>query len=210
MKVDILNIEGKSTGRSAELPENIFGITPNEHSIYLAIKAYHANQRQGTHKSKERAEIAGSTRKLKRQKGTGTARAGSIKSPVFRGGGRVFGPRPRSYEIRLNKKIKRLARYSALSQKCLTGSVTVVEDISFDAPKTSTLTGIFKNLGVSTDKNMLVIGKHDNNVYLSGRNIAKTNVVTADCLNTYEILNCKNLILTESSIKAIAEQLNKD
>ncbi len=209
MKIDVINKEGKSTGRSIELPKEIFGIEPNEHAIYLAVKAYQANQRQGTHKSKERGEIAGSTRKIKKQKGTGTARAGSIKSPVFRGGGRIFGPTPRSYEIRLNRKVKRLARFSALSQKASSESLIVLEDLSFDTPKTSELYGVFKNLGVATDKNVLVLSDANKNVYLSGRNINKANIVSADNLNIYDVLNCKNLILTESSVKVIADQINK-
>ena len=166
MKVDVLNIEGGSTGRSIDLSEDIFGIEPNEHALYLAVKQYNAHQRQGTHKSKERAEIAGSTRKIKKQKGTGTARAGSIKSPVFRGGGRIFGPRPRKYTIKLNKKVKRLARASALTQKLSQGSLKIVEDFTLEAPKTSQLQEIVNTLGVDQKKNILVTGDYDKNIYL--------------------------------------------
>jgi large subunit ribosomal protein L4 len=199
MKVDVLNTEGQSTGRSIDLPEEIFGIEPNSHALYLAVKQYNAHQRQGTHKSKERAEIAGSTKKLKKQKGTGTARAGSIKSPVFRGGGRVFGPRPRTYTLKLNKKVNRLARTSALSQKFSAGQLKVVEDFTMESPKTAMLRTIIGKLSKS-DKNLIVTGEFDKMLYLSGRNIPKSDVVIASDLNTYTILNCKELILTESSI----------
>ncbi len=208
MKVDILNTEGQSTGRSLELPEEVFGVEPNEHTMYLAVKQYNAHQRQGTHKAKERGEIAGSTKKLKRQKGTGTARAGSIKSPVFRGGGRVFGPRPRTYTIDLNKKVNRLARKSALSQKLTNGEIRIVEDFTFDAPKTKSLLTVLN--GVSkANKKLLVTSAHDKNVYLSGRNIPKSGVMTANELNTYAILNCNDLILTESSIEVLKSLLSK-
>lgn len=199
MKVDVLNTEGKSTGRSIELPEEIFGVEPNEHVLYLAVKQYNAHQRQGTHKSKERGEIAGSTRKLKKQKGTGTARAGSIKSPVFRGGGRIFGPRPRTYDIKLNKKVNRLARVSALSQKVSSGQLKVVEDFTLDAPKTSTMKGILDNLS-KVNKRILVTGDYDKMIHLSGRNLSGSNILSADDLNTYTILNANEVILTESSI----------
>ena len=199
MKVDVLNTEGQSTGRSIDLPEEIFGIEPNNHALYLAVKQYNAHQRQGTHKSKERAEIAGSTKKLKKQKGTGTARSGSIKSPVFRGGGRVFGPRPKTYTLKLNKKVNRLARTSALSQKFSAGQLKVVEDFTMESPKTSMLRSIIEKLS-KADKNLIVTGEFDKMLYLSGRNIPKSDVVIASDLNTYTILNCKELILTESSI----------
>ena len=156
MKLDILSTDGTSTGRSIDLPENIFGIEPNEHALYLAVKQYNAHQRQGTHKTKERGEIAGSTRKIKRQKGTGTARSGSIKSPIFRGGGRIFGPRPRNYEIKLNKKVKRLARASALAQKMAQGSIKVMEDFTLETPKTATLAGIIDTISGGENKNLLV------------------------------------------------------
>ncbi len=208
MKVDILNTDGQSTGRSIDLPEDIFGIEPNEHTLYLAVKQYNAHQRQGTHKAKERAEIAGSTKKLKRQKGTGTARAGSIKSPVFRGGGRVFGPRPRTYSIKLNRKVNRLARKSALSHKLSAGQVKVVEDFTLETPKTKALSGILSNVS-DTNKSLLVTGDYDKNVYLSGRNLASSQIVIADELNTYSILNCKELILTESSVEKLKGILAK-
>ncbi len=208
MKIDILNTDGKSTGRSADLPDEIFGATPNEHVLYLAVKQYSAAQRQGTHKAKERGEIKGSTKKIKRQKGTGTARAGSIKSPVFRGGGRIFGPRPRSYNIKLNKKVKRLARVSALSQKASDGSLKVIEDFTMEAPKTGALSAILSNVSGVNQRTLLVTADHDNTLYLSARNLSKSGVVTASNLNTYEILNCRNLILTESAIGKIASTFN--
>ena len=210
MKIDILSTEGTSTGRSIDLPEHIFGIEPNEHVLYLAVKQYNAHQRQGTHKAKERGEIAGSTRKIKRQKGTGTARAGSLKNPLFKGGGRVFGPRPRNYEIKLNKKVKRLARASALAQKFSQGAITVMEDFTLETPKTSALAGIINNVAGDSNKNLLVTSEYDQNVYLSGRNLAASNVVRASDLNTFSILNCKKLILTESSIEKIASSFSSE
>lgn len=210
MKVDVLNIEGGSTGRSVDLPESVFGVEPNEHVLYLAVKQYNAHQRQGTHKAKERAEIAGSTKKLKRQKGTGTARAGSIKSPVFRGGGRIFGPRPRKYTVKLNKKVKRLARVSALSQKLAQGSIKIVEDFTLEAPKTSQLAGIVSAVSGGTKKNILVTGDYDKNLYLSGRNLPKNEVVSASDLNTFDILNCQSLILTEGAIEKISSSFNQE
>lgn len=206
MKVDIINIEGKSTGRSIDLPDEVFGIEPNDHVMYLAVKQYNAHQRQGTHKAKERAEIAGSTRKIKRQKGTGTARAGSLKNPLFRGGGRVFGPRPRNYTIKLNKKVKRLARASALAQKLNQGQIKVLEDFTFDAPKSSALKDVLGNVS-SGAKVLLVTGDYDKNVYLSGRSIPKARVMRAQDLNTYSIMDCSDLILTESSIDKITSSL---
>lgn len=208
MKIDILNTDGTSTGRSADLPDEIFGATPNEHALYLAVKQFNAAQRQGTHKAKERGEIKGSTKKIKRQKGTGTARAGSIKSPVFRGGGRIFGPRPRNYTIKLNKKVKRLARVSALSQKASDGTLKIVEDFTMEAPKTGALSTILSNLSGGAKRTLLVIGDHDNTLYLSSRNLPKAGVVSASNLNTFEILNCQNLILTESAIGKIASTFN--
>ena len=205
MKVDVLNIEGKSTGRSVELPSEIFGIEPNEHAVYLAVKAYQAAQRQGTHKAKERGEITGSTRKIKKQKGTGTARAGSIKSGIFRGGGRMFGPRPRNYDIQLNKKVKRLARASALSTKANDGSIVVVEDFTFDKPQTKSYVNVVKSLNAEGKKSLLVLNDYDSNLYLSSRNLAKANVVNAKDLNTFEILNAQAIILSESCISKIQE-----
>ncbi len=207
MKIDVLNIEGKSTGRSVDLPKEIFAIEPNEHAMYLAVKQYQAHQRQGTHKTKERAEIKGSTRKIKRQKGTGTARAGSIKNPIFRGGGRIFGPRPRTYNVKLNKKVSKLARASALAQKASQGGVKVVEDFTFDSPKTSELLRVFANLSPEAKKSLLVTGDYDANLYLSGRNLKEGGVMTAGDLNTFSILWCNDLILTESSLEKIASSL---
>jgi len=205
MKVDVYNIEGGKTGKSIDLPEDIFGIEPNEHAVYLAVKQYNAHQRQGTSKAKERGEIKGSTKKIKRQKGTGTARAGSIKSPLFRGGGRVFGPKPRNYSIKLNKKVKQLAKASALSAKVADGSVVIIEDFTFDQPKTSAYADVLKKHEVDNVKTVLVTGDHDANLYLSSRNCKKSEVVTADHLNTYSILSAKKLFLSESAIAKIKE-----
>lgn len=205
MKLDVLNINGDKTGNSVDLPENIFGIEPNEHVVYLAVKQYLANQRQGTHKSKERGEIAGSTKKIKKQKGTGTARAGSIKSPVFRGGGRIFGPRPRNYEQKLNKKVKRLARKSALSDKMSSNNIFVIEDFAFDSPKTKAYLGILNKLGLSDKKTILVTSKNDVNLFLSSRNIPNADVQAAANLNTYQVLNANALILSASSVDAIKQ-----
>jgi len=207
MKLDIIGTNGSSTGRSIELPDAIFGVEPNEHAVYLAVKQYLANQRQGTHKAKEKGEITGSTRKLKKQKGTGTARAGSIKSPVFRGGGRVFGPRPRSYGIKLNKKVKRLARMSALSDLASKGQIKVIEDFTFEAPKTSEFVTILKNLECN-GKAVLVTGDADNTLYLSGRNIPKTKVISASDLNTYQVMNAGTLLLSEGAVEKIVASLS--
>ncbi len=208
MKLDILGINGSSTGRSADLPDEIFGVEPNEHVVYLAVKQYLAAQRQGTHKAKEKGEITGSTRKLKKQKGTGTARAGSIKSGVFRGGGRMFGPRPRTYNIKLNKKVKRLARISALSNKISNGQLKVVEDFTFEAPKTKEYANILKNLECTGAKSLLVVGEHDNVLNLSSRNVPRANVVTAADLNTYQVMNAGTLLLTEGAISKIVSALS--
>lgn len=205
MKIDILNIEGKSTGRSVELPDDIFGVEPNEHAIYLAVKAYQAAQRQGTHKSKEKGEITASTRKIKKQKGTGTARAGSLKSPVFRGGGRAFGPRPRSYDLKLNKKVKRLARISALSSKAANGQIIVLEDFTFDKPKTKEFLNVLQNISVGDKKSLLVLNDYDKVLYMSSRNLKKAGVVNAKDLNAFEILNSQALILSEGSIGKLQE-----
>lgn len=204
MKIDVLNISGEPTGRSVDLPDHIFGIQPNGHVMYLSIKQYQANQRQGTHKAKEKAEVSKSTRKIKKQKGSGTARAGSLKSPLFKGGGTVFGPRPRDYSFKLNKKVKQLARASALAQKATKGAIKVIEDFTFDAPKTQELQKMFVAFSNATTKNVLVTGDYDKNVYLSGRNLAKSNVTTARDLSTFDIMNCSQLILTEGSIEKIA------
>lgn len=209
MQVEVINISGKKTAKKVDLADSIFGIEPNDHSIYLDIKSYLANQRQGTHKSKERAEIARTTKKLKRQKGTGGARAGSMKSPVFVGGGRAFGPRPRDYSFKLNKKVKVLARNSALTYKAKDNAITVLEDFAFDAPKTKNYIDLIKNLNMDGKKTLLVLGTPNSNVYLSSRNLTKAKVVNASDLNTYDILHADNLILSESSVKVIETILNK-
>jgi large subunit ribosomal protein L4 len=205
MKLEVLNIEGQSTGRTVELPADIFGIEPNDHTIYLAVKQYLAHQRQGTHKSRERSEMSGSTRKLKRQKGTGTARMGDINSPVLRGGGRVFGPKPRNYVIKLNKKVSRLARKSALSTKAANGQIIVLEDFSFDAPKTKAYINVLTALQLDTKKSLLVTPDYQREVMLSSRNIKGTSVVRAADLNTYEILKAGTIILSEGAIEKIKE-----
>ena len=209
MKVAVLDIKGKDTGRKVELSKNVFGIEPNEHAIYLDVKRYLAHQRQGTHKAKERAEIAGSTRKIKKQKGTGTARAGSIKSPVFRGGGRIFGPRPKDYTQKLNKNVKRLARKSALSLKSKDKALLVVEDFNFEAPKTKDFINVLKSLGIENKKSLIVLGDSNNNVYLSSRNFKSSEVVNNSELTTYKILNAKSLVLLESAVEGIESNLSK-
>lgn len=210
MKVAVLDSKGKDTGRKVELSDDVFGIEPNEHAIYLDVKQYMANQRQGTHKAKERAEIVGSTRKIKKQKGTGTARAGSIKSPIFKGGGRVFGPRPRSYSHKLNKNVKRLARKSALSIKSKEKELMVVEDFNFDTPKTKDFVGFLKSLGIENKKSLVVLGDANSNVYLSSRNLKKSEVITNSELSTYKILNAKSVVLLEGAIEGIQENLSKE
>ena len=207
MEITVLKHTGEDTGRKITLADSIFGIEPNDHAIYLDVKQFLANQRQGTHKSKERAEIAGSTKKIKKQKGTGTARAGSIKSPVFRGGGRVFGPKPRDYRFKLNKKLKVLARKSALAYKAKDNSIAVLEDLNFDLPKTKQYLDLLKGLDVSNKKTLLVLGADNKNVYLSSRNVKRTKVVTADKLNTYDLLHADNLLLSESSLERIENLL---
>ena len=203
MELKVLSIKGEETGKTVELSDAVFGIEPNDHAIYLDVKQFLANQRQGTHKSKERAEIAGSTRKIKKQKGTGTARAGSIKSPVFRGGGRVFGPRPRNYGFKLNKKLKELARKSALSYKAKTGSIVVVEDFNMETPKTSMFQQIRKSLKIEGKRSLVVLNQADKNVYLASRNIPKSEVVTLADLNTYGIMKAGTLVLLESSVEGL-------
>ena len=209
MKLDVLNIEGKSTGRQINLPAEVFGVEPNEHAVYLAVKQYLANQRQGTHKTKERGEIKGSTRKIKRQKGTGTARAGSMKNPLFKGGGRVFGPKPRTYTVRLNKKVKSAAKASALSSHAAGGSIKVLEDFTFDAPKTAELRNVLNNLEESKNKTLIVTTEVDNVLYLSGRNLPKAKVVPASDLNTYDIVNCNTIVLAEGAIEKLKEVFAK-
>tara|TARA_Y100000739_G_scaffold195248_1_gene176844 strand:+ start:367 stop:993 length:627 start_codon:yes stop_codon:yes gene_type:complete len=208
MKVSILDSKGKSTGREVSLPKDIYAIEPNEHALYLDVKQYLANQRQGTHKAKERADIVGSTRKIKKQKGTGTARAGSIKSGVFRGGGRIFGPRPRDYEMKLNKKLKKLARKSALTLKANDKAITIVEDFDFKTPKTKKFLDVLKALKIEDKKSLLVFGKN-NNVYLSSRNFKGSDVVSSSEISTYKILNAKQLVMSESSLNSINENLSK-
>jgi large subunit ribosomal protein L4 len=209
MEVKVKNISGKETGAKVQLPESVFGVTPNDHAIYLDVKQYLANQRQGTHKSKQRNEIAGSTRKLYKQKGTGGARAGSIKSPLFNGGGRVFGPQPRNYSFKLNKKLKSLARKSALAYKAQDNSVVILEDFSFDTIKTKNYINLVNALDLAGEKTLLVLPKQDNNIYLSSRNIQKAQVTTADQLNTYDVLNASKLLLTADSLKTLEEAFAK-
>ncbi|MDB2653191.1 50S ribosomal protein L4 [Flavobacteriales bacterium] len=208
MEAVVLDIKGKDTGRKVSLTDAIYAIEPNDHAVYLDVKQYLANQRQGTHKSKERAEITGSTRKIKKQKGTGTARAGSIKSPVFRGGGRVFGPRPRNYSFKLNKKLKSLARKSAFSIKAKENAIVVMENVNFDAPKTSAYSDMISNLGLNTRKTLLVLGDSNKNVYLSSRNLQYTQVVTVSELSTYKILNSGTVLLTEGAVEKIENILS--
>lgn len=208
MEVAVLDIKGKETGRKAKLSDAVFAIEPNEHAVYLDVKQYLANQRQGTHKAKERAEIAGSTRKIKKQKGTGTARAGSIKSPIFKGGGRVFGPRPRNYGFKLNKNLKRLARKSALSMKANDKAIMVVEDFSFDTPKTKNFTEVLKALGIESKKSLIVLGDSNKNVYLSSRNLKTSEVISNSELSTYKILNAKNIVFLEGSLEGIESKLS--
>ena len=209
MKVAVLDYKGKDTGRKVELSKDIFEIDPNDHALYLDVKQYLANQRQGTHKSKQRAEITGSTRKIKKQKGTGTARAGSIKSGVFRGGGRIFGPQPRDYDLKLNKKLKRLARKSALTIKAKDKAITVVEDFEFDSIKTKSFISVIKALKLEDKKSLFVFGAPNNNVYLSSRNLKGSDVVICSELSTYKILNANQLVLLESSLNEIKTNLSK-
>ncbi|MBS1637123.1 MAG: 50S ribosomal protein L4 [Bacteroidetes bacterium] len=209
MQAEVLNISGKKTAKKVDLVDAIYAAEPNDHSIYLDVKHFLAAQRQGTHKAKERAEIARTTKKLKRQKGTGGARAGSMKSPVFVGGGRAFGPKPRDYSFKLNKKVKRLARISALTYKAKENAITVLEDFNFEAPKTKNFVDLLKNLNFSDKKTLVVLGDTNKNVYLSSRNLERSKVVTASELNTYDIVNAQNVILAESSVKVIESILNK-
>lgn len=209
MELAVLNQKGEDTGRKVQLSDEIFGIEPNDNAIYLDVKQYLANQRQGTHKSKERNEIAGSTKKIKKQKGTGTARAGSLKSPVFRGGGRVFGPKPRNYSFKLNKKVKQLARKSALAYKVKDNSLSILENISFDAPKTKAYLTLLNGLALSDKKTLLVLPEDNKNVYLSSRNIPKAKVVTVNDVNTYSLLNADHLVLCEDSVSKLETILSK-
>ena len=209
MEINVLNIKGQETGRKVTLNDAIFGIEPNDHVLYLDVKQYLADQRQGTHKSKERNEHAGSTRKLIRQKGSGGARRGDINSPVLVGGGRVFGPKPRDYRFKLNKKVKQLARRSALSYKAQENAIVVVEDFSFDAPKTKDFIDMTKNLKVEGKKVLLLLPGTDKNVYLSARNLQRAEVMEAAKLNTYKVLNADVLVVTENSLETIDGILNK-
>ena len=210
MEVNVVNVSGKETGAKVQLPESVFGIEPNDHAIYLDVKQFLANQRQGTHKSKQRNEIAGSTRKLYKQKGTGGARAGNIKSPLFNGGGRVFGPQPRDYSFKLNKKLKSLARKSALSYKAKDNSILVLEDFNFDSIKTKNYIKMEADLNVTNDKTLLVLAAaENNNVYLSSRNLKKTKVISVEQLNTYDVLNAGKLLLTSGALKTLEEALAK-
>jgi len=209
MEVKVLDFNGKDTGRKVQLSDSVFAIEPNNHAVYLDVKQYLANQRQGTHKAKERAEVAGSTRKIKKQKGTGTARAGSAKNPLFKGGGTVFGPRPRSYSFKLNKNLKRLARKSAFSIKAKESNIIVLEDFNFETPSTKNFINVLKALGLDNKKSLFVLGDSNKNVYLSSRNLQSSSVVSSSELSTYAILNANNVVLLEGSLEAIEENLSK-
>jgi large subunit ribosomal protein L4 len=209
MELAVINHKGQDTGRKVSLADDVFAIEPNDHAIYLDVKQYLANQRQGTHKSKERNEIAGSTKKIKKQKGTGGARAGSIKSPLFRGGGRVFGPRPRDYSFKLNKKVKQLARKSALAYKVKDNSIMVLENIVFDAPKTKNYLALLSGLSLSDKKTLLVLPEENKNVYLSSRNLPKAKVVTVNDVNTYQVLHADQLVICEGSVSMLETILSK-
>lgn len=208
MELNIVNIKGEETGRKIELSDSVFSIEPNDHAIYLDVKQYLANNRQGTHKAKERSEVAGSTKKIKKQKGTGTARAGDIKNPIFRGGGRMFGPRPRDYSFKLNKKLKHLARLSALSYKARNNAIVVIEDFSFEAPKTSEFVALRKNLKLDGSRTLFVTKDVERNVVLSNRNIQRSEISVASALNTYSIMKAQSLVLTESSVQEIGNLFN--
>ena len=209
MEAKVLDFNGKDTGRKVQLSDSVFGIEPNNHAVYLDVKQYLANQRQGTHKAKERAEVAGSTRKIKKQKGTGTARAGSAKNPLFKGGGTVFGPRPRSYSFKLNKNLKRLARKSAFSIKAKESNIIVLEDFNFETPNTKNFINVLKALELENKKSLFVLGNTNKNVYLSSRNLKGSSVVSSLELSTYAILNANNLVLLESSLEVIEDNLSK-
>ena len=209
MEVAVLNNSGKATSKKVTLSSEVFGIEPNDHAIYLDVKSFLANQRQGTHKSKQRNEISGSSKKLKKQKGTGGARAGNIKNPQFKGGGRVFGPTPRDYSFKLNKKVKDLARKSALSYKAKDNSIAVLEDFSFESPKTKQFLSLLNALALSDKKTLLVLPELNKNVVLSGRNIQNTKVTTADQINTFDVMNADNVIFVESSVSKVENLLNK-
>ena len=209
MEAKVLDFNGKDTGRKVQLSDSVFAIEPNKHAVYLDVKQYLANQRQGNHKAKERAEVAGSTRKIKKQKGTGTARAGSAKNPLFKGGGTVFGPRPRSYSFKLNKNLKRLARKSAFSIKAKESNIIVLEDFNFETPSTKNFINVLKALELENKKSLFILGDTNKNVYLSSRNLKGSSVVSSLELSTYAILNANNLVLLESSLEIIEENLSK-
>jgi large subunit ribosomal protein L4 len=209
MEAKVLDFNGKDTGRKVQLSDSVFGIEPNNHAVYLDVKQYLANQRQGTHKAKERAEVAGSTRKIKKQKGTGTARAGSAKNPLFKGGGTVFGPRPRSYSFKLNKSLKRLARKSAFSIKAKEANIIVLEDFNFETPNTKNFINVLKALELDNKKSLFVLGESNKNVYLSSRNLKASKVISSLELSTYDILNTNTLVLLEGSLEVIEENLSK-
>ena len=209
MEAKVLDFNGKDTGRKVQLSDSVFGIEPNNHAVYLDVKQYLANQRQGTHKAKERAEVAGSTRKIKKQKGTGTARAGSAKNPLFKGGGTVFGPRPRSYSFKLNKSLKRLARKSAFSIKAKEANIIVLEDFNFETPNTKNFINVLKSVGLENKKSLFVLGDSNKNVYLSSRNLKASKVISSLELSTYDILNTNSLVLLEGSLEVIEENLSK-
>jgi large subunit ribosomal protein L4 len=206
MKLSIVDTSGKDTGKSVELADAVFGVEPSDHAIYLDVKQHQANLRQGTHKAKERGEVAGSTRKIKKQKGTGTARAGDIKNPIFRGGGRIFGPRPRDYGFKVNKKVKQLARKSALSYKAKSASIVILKDFEMETPKTKEVATMLQSLGLNGKKTLLVLGDTNRNIFLSGRNLTGTKITAANRLNTYDIVNAQTLVLAESSVGLITEQ----
>ncbi|OJW73431.1 MAG: 50S ribosomal protein L4 [Candidatus Amoebophilus sp. 36-38] len=208
MELSVLQHTGNDTGRKVVLSDEIFGIEPNDHAIYLDIKHILANRRQGTHKSKERGEIAGSTRKIKKQKGTGTARAGSIKSPLFRGGGRVFGPRPKDYGFKLNKKLKKLARKSALTYKAQQGKIAILEDFSFEFPKTKMYAEMLQNLNLSMQKTLLILAAPDKNIILASRNLPDTAVTLVEQVNTYDLLHAKKIIMSEAALSKLTENLS--
>ncbi|OJJ16042.1 50S ribosomal protein L4 [marine bacterium AO1-C] len=208
MELEVKNREGESTGKKVTLADDIYAIEPNDHVIYLDVKQHLANRRQGTHKAKERAEIKGSTKKLKKQKGTGTARAGSIKSPVFRGGGRIFGPRPRDYHFKLNRKVKALARKSALTYKAKENNITVLEDFNLEAPKTQDYQKFLKNLEVTNSKTLLILPDYNQNLHLSSRNLPKAKVLPFNEVNTFELLNADKVLIFESSVEKIEKSFN--
>ncbi len=209
MELEVYNIQGTKTERKVTLEDAIYGIEPNDHAIYLDVKQYMANKRQGTHSSKEKSQLTRSTRKIKKQKGTGGARAGSMKNPLFRGGARVFGPHPRDYNFKLNKKLKKLARISALSYKAKESNITIVEDFNFETPKTKNFVELLKSFQLQDQKTLLVVPNHDTNVFLSLRNLKKVRIIEASDLNTYEILDANKLLVMESSVKEI-EMINKN